>query len=920
MKMILFSTFTIKLYLFNYNFLRIKIICHLKILKVYFSSYVYVFLQVDMFYLNLLFHTDESDVLLDSNIPSTSSGNLGLSQRNNDFCEYTFDSDISNEEMSIESNSDEETYVQQVIDEEFVDADNCDPHHYHSPPKSFINDNSYDSDDDNIFQNFFNMPDLQNIMFEVSGLSAADVVLMIVSYSIRFSISNTARDGLFELIKVLAGPRFKKWNYSKYRLAHLYNPPDKVISYNFYCQYCYTLLIPSVSSQQFSNQSMICEKCKTRYHLSMSSSNYFISIDLAYQLKILFNYNQEAQSQLLNNIKKIKKNLNKDGGVLQDIHSSRLYKITLNRKYKENNNDLFATYNFNTDGAPLFHSSKRSMWPLMISINELPAKLRFKNILLAGLFVGEKELTPAMMNLFLKPFVDQAKVLETQGIIITQCDTYNQTTKINLKFLPLFSSVDSVARPSIQNRLQFNGYYGCSWCYLPGKYLYRSMRYPITDAEIRDRSHDLYIRDVSDLENSTKFVCGVKGPSILLELSAFDMVWGFPIDYMHGILLGVTKQIWDMWSTAGCKVHFKSQDIKKISDRLQKLTPVHEIHRLPRSFFDKAKWKASEWRSWLLFYSLICLRGILPDPALHHLALLIKSVYVLLKCNITEAELNDCEYNLVKFVGMFEVIYGVQYMTFNVHSLLHVVRSVKQTGPLWATSTFPYESMIYQLKKHVHGPDGVINQISKKQITKGTLIHAISKIGKQESCKQFCTSYLFSPVETVNTVRVNSTYCNMSIILIGPKTVLNIQDFDQFFASNVTSNISSYSRCIYNNTLFHSTKYNRPSRTNDTVAKLKFGKFIKIEQFLHFDNNCYIEVVQLEVQPIQYNIFELDCDQIHYNFDSNFSLLQIDHIFIVTKLANKSIINIDNISEKCLFFTCDGTQIISTMPNMLEIQ
>jgi len=93
---------------------------------------------------------------------------------------------------------------------------------------------------------------------------------------------------------------------------------------------------------------------------------------------------------------------------------------------------------------------------------------------------------------------------------------------------------------------------------------------------------------------------------------------------------------------------------------------------------------------------------------------------------------------------------------------------------------------------------------------------------------------------------------------------------------------------------------------------------------LHFDNNCYIEVIQLNVQPVQYNLFKLDCDKIQYNFNSNFSLLQMDHIFIVTKLANKSIINIDyyidNISEKCLFFTCDGTQIISTMPNTLEIQ
>jgi len=40
----------------------------------------------------------------------------------------------------------------------------------------------------------------------------------------------------------------------------------------------------------------------------------------------------------------------------------------------------------------------------------------------------------------------------------------------------------------------------------------------------------------------------------------------------------------------------------------------------------------------------------------------------------------------------------------------------------------------------------------------------------------------------MNAVRVNSTYCNKSIILIGAKTVLDIQDFKPFFTLNVTSN------------------------------------------------------------------------------------------------------------------------------------
>lgn len=38
-------------------------------------------------------------------------------------------------------------------------------------------------------------------------------------------------------------------------------------------------------------------------------------------------------------------------------------------------------------------------------------------------------------------------------------------------------------------------------------------------------------------------VNGVKGPSPLLNLPHFDMVRGQTIDYMHCLLLGVTKQL-----------------------------------------------------------------------------------------------------------------------------------------------------------------------------------------------------------------------------------------------------------------------------------------------------------------------------------------------------------------------------------------
>lgn len=54
---------------------------------------------------------------------------------------------------------------------------------------------------------------------------------------------------------------------------------------------------------------------------------------------------------------------------------------------------------------------------------------------------------------------------------------------------------------------------------------------------------------VRDMKWATKYgvpVNGVKGPSALLNLPQFSMVRGQAIDYMHCLLLGVTKHITDL--------------------------------------------------------------------------------------------------------------------------------------------------------------------------------------------------------------------------------------------------------------------------------------------------------------------------------------------------------------------------------------
>ena len=103
----------------------------------------------------------------------------------------------------------------------------------------------------------------------------------------------------------------------------------------------------------------------------------------------------------------------------------------------------------------IFQSSKQSAWPLQIYINKLPYRIRKNNVILCGLWINTKK---PVMNLYLQPFVDEIIDLCNNGF---QSTTFLHKEIINIKVHTILCSVDTVARPAIQNIKQFNGIYGC---------------------------------------------------------------------------------------------------------------------------------------------------------------------------------------------------------------------------------------------------------------------------------------------------------------------------------------------------------------------------------------------------------------------------------------------------------------------------
>ena len=87
---------------------------------------------------------------------------------------------------------------------------------------------------------------------------------------------------------------------------------------------------------------------------------------------------------------------------------------------------------------------------------------------------------------------------------------------------------------------------------------------------------------------------GIKGPSWLSLLPGFDIIKGMSVDYMHCVLLGVTRQVLHLWfdSKHHQEMWYLGANVKGIDDLLMSIKPTSDIIRLPREIQSSLRfWK-----------------------------------------------------------------------------------------------------------------------------------------------------------------------------------------------------------------------------------------------------------------------------------------------------------------------------------------
>lgn len=518
-------------------------------------------------------------------------------------------------------------------------------------------------------------------------------MLLVLAFVVAAGISWTQVDGLLKLLNAILGKEV--FPSTKYGFRKLWNLQQaKVLEVHGYCPSCHLL---TRSCGVGLHRCAICARAVTMAEL-IKKGSFFITMDLKYQLLQLLKSTGDLVGRNLRNLA-----ASTHEGLYRDITDGELY-----RKTRSENNMTWSdlTLTLNSDGSPVFKSSKGSVWPIQVSLNELPVPHRWRNILVAAVWFA-KEHPPA--HLYLKTFVDKfnaigkltwsfaGQVVQSAVSIITCC-------------------VDSPARATLLNSKQFNGYYGCSWCLQKGALIDGTVKFRFEGYDMIERTTDTVISAMTAAAAKGLAVDGVKGPSTVAKLCALDLVWGFPPDYLHCILEGVVSQLMELWLSATRSTWYIGSRIKELNERILRIRPPIFFARSPRALSERAFWKATELKYWLLYYGVPCLQIILPQRYLTHFALLSHSVFMLLKAVVMECDIVLAGKLLNQFIQEMPSLYGEASFTFNVHQLVHLGKSVLMTGLLWATSTFPFEGGNGDILKLVSAAKGVPQQIAERCI------------------------------------------------------------------------------------------------------------------------------------------------------------------------------------------------------------
>ena len=641
-------------------------------------------------------------------------------------------------------------------------------------------------------------------------LSDKEIILYLQCIRIKHGMTNVAFEDVIKFIALITekslGPLSSLYFFDKYvsKLA----PSEAAEQYSF-CSACYKFYmecsIPSICS------------CGVRI---LRGDNKFIYQSLKISIRTFLLTAKNREDILRFSCSTGNENMG-------DITDSKRYaEIRTLHKHRhgvcERNIIPFLTVCINVDGVEIFNSSSKSMYPVMITFNEVSPLIRSHNMIIPLLFTSTKSV-PFHQKILLI-LVKELSELEIDGIEWLLEDGTPQKTLVYSATLcfdaPVKSKILGIPGHSSKN--------GCPIANCRGVWVPKGKG----GAVVWPESVCGVARECGDTESIFDTIPALQG--VVYKATA--------IDSLHGIYIGAVKYLFNMlfFDTKLVDKSTRDKRLEVANKVLSDVSPPFFIERL-RSLTESTHFKAHEWRNILQFYSIpifcsLVHVGLLEKKVAEHWFNLVLGVSLLNQEEISDEHILISSEALTLFVSSMGNIYGDECCTYNVHLLLHLAPSVEYLGPLWSTSMFKFEGYNRTVLNSYNGTNCVSKQIA-------------NRLSQRRSLK-----ILHEEVERMNPMSPaldhNLFHKRPKGVKFGFPSSLEVQDMNvlrEAFLDTVNFKaLHSYDKVDVNSQKYTTYQYalkNSSKRTNCYVYGTKSRTFGRIKNIYYDSNRDQIIIV-----------------------------------------------------------------------------
>ena len=209
------------------------------------------------------------------------------------------------------------------------------------------------------------------------------------------------------------------------------------------------------------------------------------------------------------------------------------------------------------------------------------------------------------------------------------------------------------------------------------------------------------------------------------------------IDPMHNFYLGTSKHMVKIWKDQGL---LRQEHLTIIQAKIDEMNVPYGVGRIPYKVGSNfSGMTADQWMNWTNIYSLHALNDVLPPQHLECWSLFVQASVLLRQYTISHADLAEADEKLMEFCKVFEVCYGKEYCTPNMHLHTHMKECILDFGPISAFWAYPFErfnGILESFSKNWVKPE---EQITTKFLSFQELM-AVQSIPEFSVLASFCVS------------------------------------------------------------------------------------------------------------------------------------------------------------------------------------